>query len=134
MSRESRRLAAAREHLARENAKWPATAVPVPEEIWPKDSESHRIAVWRSRAFLVQAFAEKDEVIRLSVNRTQLDDRGQWRADISWDELQSIKDECGFADSEAIEFFPRSADVVNVANLRHLWVLPEPLPFGWRKK
>ena len=32
-----------------------------------------------------------------------------------------------------MEVYPRTADLVNVANMRHLWVLPELLPFAWRK-
>ena len=33
----------------------------------------------------------------------------------------------------AVEVFPADDQVVNVANMRHLWVLPEPLPFAWEK-
>lgn len=134
MSKEARRLAKARAFLAIENAKWPASLKPVPVNLWPADSDgAKRVAVWRSRSFLVQGFSEAGGVVRLSVNRTQLDDNGAWRDGITWDELQGIKDACGFEDSEAVELFPRSGGVVNVANLRHLWVLPVPLPFGWRR-
>lgn len=33
----------------------------------------------------------------------------------------------------AVEIYPAERDIVNVANMRHLWVLPERLPFGWRR-
>jgi len=37
-------------------------------------------------------------------------------------------------DADAIEIFPADMDVVNVANMRHLWVMAEPVEFAWRKK
>jgi hypothetical protein len=46
--------------------------------------------------------------------------------------LQRLKAECGYADRDAVEVYPRERDVVNVANLRHLWVMREPLAFAWR--
>lgn len=39
----------------------------------------------------------------------------------------------GLADSWAVEVFPADADVVNVANMRHLWILPDAPAFAWRK-
>lgn len=52
---------------------------------------------------------------------------------ISWDALQEIKGAVGYADRDAVEIYPRDADVVNVANMRHLWITPEPIAFAWRK-
>lgn len=54
----------------------------------------------------------------------------------SWSELQRIKDELAGADRTAIEVFPAQRDLVDVANLYHLWVLPEGfvLPFGLRRR
>ena len=89
------------------------------------------LAVWRSKYFLVQVKLENG-VTRLSVNRTELDSTGNWRDGITWDELQEIKDLCGFANREAVEVYPAAQDLVNVANIRHLWILEQPLPFIWR--
>lgn len=49
-----------------------------------------------------------------------------------WDDLQWVKDAVGLGDHEAIEIYPRGSDLVNVANIRHLWVLPagHRMPFG----
>ena len=95
------------------------------------------VGVWRSRSFLVQVFNEGHQggrkVTRLTVCRTELGDGGRWKADITWDELQQIKRECGFGNCYAIEVFPRDRDVVNVANMRHLWVLDHHLNIGWFK-
>jgi len=51
---------------------------------------------------------------------------------ITWDELWNAKNALGFADHEAVELYPRVADLVNVANIRHLWVFPAGrlMPFG----
>lgn len=50
---------------------------------------------------------------------------------ITWDELQALKRQCGFGDRFAVEVYPADLDVVNVGNLRHLWVLQGALPFAW---
>lgn len=123
---------AQRRQLERDNAKIPAFLHPLPKEQWPSGYSSKLIKVWRSRGFLVQAFDEGN-AIRLSVNRTTLGDNGRWVENITWDELQELKRQCGFADWYAIEVYPRDKDVVNVANMRHLWVLQEPLNVGWMK-
>lgn len=87
--------------------------------------------VFRSRDYLVQVYVS-DGDIRISACRTELDSEGYWKDGISWEELQRIKNECGFADKCAVEIYPPEADVVNVANMRHLWIY-EP-PFMWRSK
>ena len=48
-------------------------------------------------------------------------------------ELQDIKRQAGLGDYMAVEIYPKDRDIVNVANMRHLWVLRDPLQFGWRK-
>ncbi len=58
---------------------------------------------------------------------------GDWAANITWEELQAIKNRIGYADKTAVEIFPAEKDTVNVANMRHLWILPESLTFGWKK-
>lgn len=125
--------------LRRDNKSWPLELKAIPAEQWPPQVVGHntseecpRIAVWRSREFLVQAFRDKG-VVRLSVNRTDWDtNQDRFREDISWDELQRLKAEAGFANFDAVEVFPAEGDTVNVANMRHIWVLNEPLSFAWR--
>jgi hypothetical protein len=57
--------------------------------------------------------------------------RNNGRDGISWDTLQSIKNELLGHDALAIEFFPAACDVVDESNIRHLWEVPsELLPFG----
>lgn len=124
-----------RRELARQNAKLPLTLQLVPRHEWPEHLQSAPIRrVWRSRSYLVQEYIEAAPVsVRLSILRTTLDPQaGRWVDGITWDELQRIKREVGYGDRDAVEIYPADRDVVNVANLRHLWVLAEPVPFAWR--
>lgn len=120
-----------RRQLERDNAKQPAALAQVQPENWPY-AQPKLIEVWRSRDYLVQVFDE-DGIERLSVARTSIDtNSGRWVDGISWDDLQRIKRECGRGMFNAVEIFPADKDIVNVANMRHLWVIRAPLPFGWR--
>lgn len=123
---------AQRRQLARDNAKQPEALQDIPREQWPNPS-APQLRVLRSREFLVQEFsAQAPATVRLSICRTRLaGDR--WQGDITWDELQRLKAECGYSDSDAVEIFPSDRDVVNVANMRHLWVMAEPFACTWRK-
>jgi len=123
-----------RKTLRRGNAQWPAHMIPVDKSEWPawaKEGGS-RIAVYRSFKFLAQVFSENDGIIRISVNRAEFVADG-WGENISWDELQQVKREVGYGDRFAVEVYPADKDIVNVANMRHLWVLQCPLSFGWTK-
>lgn len=122
--------------LRRENAKYSTALEAVHASQWPDrhpQEKSNRIAVWRSRHFLVQVFMETD-AIRLSVNRTDVDGEGRWRDGITWDELQKIKCAVGYGPWMALEFYPPDEDVVNVANIRHLWIpKTTQIPAYWTK-
>lgn len=126
---------AERRELERQNAKEPRELRLVPRDEWPLEHQGGPILrVWRSRDFLVQEYAEATPaLVRLSVLRTTLDPKvGRWVDGITWDELQSIKAQCGYGQQDALELYPSDADVVNVANLRHLWVMAFPVSFAWR--
>ena len=62
-----------------------------------------------------------------------IDRTGNWLDGISWDQLMALKRHIGYGELYAIEIFPRDTDIVNVANMRHLWILREPLSIGWFK-
>lgn len=50
---------------------------------------------------------------------------------ISWDVLQTIKNELLGPDAIAIEFYPAAHNIVDETNMRHLWEVPvDLLPFG----
>lgn len=92
------------------------------------------IRAWRSKDFLCQLAECASGYLRLSINRTVVDvTNRRWRDGITWDELMRVKRECGYGEWFAVELFPADDDEVNVANIRHLWLLREPPPYAWRK-
>lgn len=129
-TREQRRI------LERENAKLPIALQLIPRHEWPERAQADktRMRVWRSRKWLVQEYLEDaPAMVRLSINSTSMDGN-RWKDGISWDDLQAIKNEVGYRGHDAIEIFPAEDDVVNVANMRHLWVMAEKIVFAWRNK
>ena len=126
-----------RREMERDNRKWPRVLQEVPREQWPEGvslwpASKQPLTVFRSREFLLQVYeAPKPALVRLSVNRT-IATAERWQAGISWDELQRLKGECGYAFYDAVEVYPATEDVVNDANMRHLWVMDEKLTFAWR--
>ncbi len=120
--------------MLQENTQWPEQLVDAtPEQIQSPESGQAPYKVMRSRFFMVQLYQEAKGIIRLSVNRTELTSNGSWKGGISWDELQSLKNQAGFEAFDALEIYPAAEDVVNVSNMRHLWVVPGKLPIGWRR-
>ncbi|HEX5354328.1 MAG TPA: hypothetical protein VFW60_09625 [Rhodanobacteraceae bacterium] len=133
LPRNERRMAL--RHLERQNATFPTHIVQLPESSWPSGYRPPNIReVWRSREFLVQVFDQGPGVTRLSVCKTAWNEkRDRWADGISWEDLQRIKRECGRGGLDAAEAYPRDSDVVNVANMRHLFVFNEPLSWLWRE-
>ena len=103
----------------------------IPRDKWPNvEVPDGLIEVWCSQKFLVQVYSEDGKRTRLSINRITVKGR-DYEDRITWDELQSIKRLCGYGARCAVEVYPRDHDIVNVANMRHLWLLPEGQMFGW---
>lgn len=117
--------------LAKRNAQEPLKMRHVPESEWPVIRPKGIVEVWRSSDFCCQIYQEA-ECLRLSISTTSLDhNNGRWADGISWDQLQTIKHQVGLGSRQAIEIYPPDDHVINVANMRHLWILPEPIPIGW---
>jgi hypothetical protein len=131
-SRSHDQVQRARKLLRRENDLYGVRLESIDPDTWPENVAENLIAVWRSRDYLVQVFQDDAAVARLSINRTAIDERGAWLEGISWSTLQRLKREAGYGDFHAVEIFPADTDVVNVANMRHLWILSEPPAFAWR--
>lgn len=116
----------------------------VPKETWPSMSEASGVQplqVWQDADFLAILYPVPDFLLihRLTVVRAAgvgLNGRGRvvYRDGITWDDLMQVKRDCGFADRWAVEVFPSEHEIVNVANMRHLWLLPEAPPFAWRAR
>tara|TARA_R110000868_G_scaffold346380_2_gene607429 strand:+ start:674 stop:1078 length:405 start_codon:yes stop_codon:yes gene_type:complete len=124
---------AQRRQLEIDNRAWPKALTPVPAGTLPpwRLATAPPIEVWRSSAFLVMVFIDHGHE-RLTINRTS--HVGQsWAQNITWDEIHNLKAECGRGDRWAVEVYPPDREVVNVANMRHIWLLPEPPPYGWHR-
>lgn len=129
-------LAEMNEAMLKESEKYGEDFAEIPKEHWAhkwtNDETVNRFKILRSKDFFVQLFRQGAGVIRITVNRTQLKAPGRWVDGITWDELQKIKSQLGYGHRDAVEVYPKDKDVVNVANMRHLWILPDPLGFIWR--
>jgi hypothetical protein len=121
-----------RRQLEKENAKQPLTLQQIPRSQWP-DLPRPPKEVWRSRDYLVQVYDEGGGIERISVSSTTLQGE-RWADGITWDSLMLLKRQCGRGDRDALEVYPADRDIVNVANMRHLWLPAEPVAFAWRKK
>lgn len=65
---------------------------------------------------------------KLSIQRNEWDSHaGRYKDQILWDEIQEIKRQCGFGEQNAVEFYPPDSEVINIANVRHIWILPKEL-------
>ena len=73
------------------------------------------IGVWEDETYSVGAFMDQG-FIRLDIMRRD------YRDGITWDQMNEIKNACGFSEFDAVEYFPRQRDIVNTANIRHLYI------------
>lgn len=95
---------------------------------WPPGPSAPPVALWRSRFWVVQLFALEPSAgadLRMSVRRANGSDG------ITWDDLFQLKAAIGLGLRTAVEVYPSVLDVVDVANMRHLWFLPERPAFAW---
>ncbi len=87
------------------------------------------IAFYRNNRYAVQVYT-RGEALHLVVRRHDGEEiRG-------WSDLQRIKNELAGPERVAIEVYPAASRLMDDANLRHLFVLPEgaPAPFDlWER-
>lgn len=130
----NREYAARCKYLSAENRKYGNFLRRVDaSEVSEWNAGSPPLCVFRSREFLLLVY-EAGEDVRLTVCRTAIDRQGNWKADIDWETLQELKRQAGYGDCCAVEVYPPDSDIVNVANMRHLWILEHPPEFMWRKR
>lgn len=133
---EKKKLAAARIYLRRENKKWPDDMICIPKKDWDPKTRDHPkgpVKAWRSNRYLAHLYHDRG-FVRLSINRADMTPAGKWDDGLTWDEMMAVKDECGFGECWAVEVYPPNSEVVNVANMRHLWLFTEAPAYGWRKE
>lgn len=84
---------------------------------------------WKNNVYTVQVYRHDTDiglVWRLCIRRND------GKPGVPWADKQRIKDELIGSDCTAIEVFPSAQNLVDEADLYHLWVLPlsYELPFG----
>lgn len=80
---------------------------------------------WRNNVYSVQVYVRTDSLHHGQVRALQLAVRRHDGDEIhGWSDLQRIKDEIAGPERVAIEIYPAAKDVVDNANMRHLFVLP----------
>lgn len=87
------------------------------------------LAAWVNDHYSVQVYEVRTnigDVIQLVIRRHD------GRTIEAWADLQRIKNELVGEGRTAVQMYPAMADLVDQANLYHLWVLPDgyELPFG----
>lgn len=89
----------------------------------PQDLDS----IWRNKKFTVMLWnvpAGK----KMTISRNEWDSKSRRYVDgITWDEIMEIKRGIGFGEQNAVEFYPPDSEVVNIANVRHIWILPHEI-------
>lgn len=125
-----------RRALTAQHRALPEELVEIPTHLWPPSAIALKAPperVWRSRSFLVQQYVVDGAPTRLSVNRLRMLGNGRWADGITWDEIQNLKAQAGYGERWAMEIFPAARDLVDVANVRHIWLLDEAPEFAWRR-
>jgi hypothetical protein len=106
----------------------------IPQNQW-RNIPKGLFEVWTNKDFLVQINKEASG-IRITINKLKhkvIKGEPIWDDGISWDQIQEIKSLVGYGDKWAVECFPPDQEVVNVANMRHIWILNNPPEYGWHK-
>lgn len=78
---------------------------------------------YRNKVFSVLWRNAGDGVVHLAVSSLTGERPTFW-------EMQRIKDDLAGSHATAVEVYPPHDEVVDGADMFHIWVLPMPLPFG----
>lgn len=125
LPRNERRLALRAEEKARKTGAWGAwVTIPVTPGMiagrgWPQTVQRAH----RNRCFCVLERPLADGTIHLAVTSLS-------QARPTWWEMQRIKNELAGEEATAVEVYPPQHEVVDGADMFHIWVMPAPLPFS----
>lgn len=111
--------------------------VQMPQELVQSDGHKLRIASFRSFDFLAQVFGiPGSDMLRLTVQRMDVNRHGAFIDLITWDDLQWVKRQCGFGECDAVEAYPSDKDISVTNGMRILFIFPPhyEVPFFFRKQ
>lgn len=118
---------------ARRRGDWAWKRLPIDPELLKKFPAVGNIAqAWRNDFYVVQVYrvaTELGEVLHLCI--TGIDG-----GEPPWRDMQRIKDEIIGTDAEAVQVYPKKRDIMDQADIYHLFILPSewPIPFGLHRE
>ncbi len=126
VSRSERRAILSAEATARRRNEWG------PWEMlrFPRGSVGHGWAAEFTTAHRNKVFSVLDRTLPCGTRHLAVASLSGQRP--SWWEMQRIKDELAGKDATAIEVYPPHAEIVDDADMFHIWVLTQPLGFSLR--
>lgn len=125
--RHERRYLLAKEERARKLGKWGKWTV----KHFPKGSVSPNPHGWAYQfeiAHVNDVFSVLDRWLPNGVRHLAITSLSQVRP--TWLEMQRIKDEIAGPNATAVEVYPPHTEIVDDADMYHLWVLNGPLDFS----
>jgi len=114
----------ARERKYRRRGEWGAWETIT----FPPGSAGSGWAAFITTAHRNRAFCVLDRIAEMGVRHLAVSSLSGVRP--SWREMQRIKDDLAGPDATAVEVYPPQAEVVDEADMFHIWVLRGKLPFG----
>lgn len=125
--RNERRFLLAKEERSRKSGNWGQWSV----KHFPKGSVSPNPKGWAYQfeiAHVNDVFSVLDRLLENGVRHLAITSLSQVRP--SWPEMQRIKDEIAGPNATAVEVYPPQNEIVDDADMYHLWVLTGPLDFS----
>lgn len=124
ISRNERRHLLAKEAKARRAGTWSAWETLT----FPPGTVGRGWAAEFTTAHRNNVFAVLDRTLGNGVRHLAISSLSENRP--TWHEAQRIKDEIAGEDATAVEVYPPRSEIVDDANMYHLWVVTVPLPFS----
>lgn len=126
LPRNERRMLLAMERAARSSGDWGAWE----RLTFPKGSAGRTWAAEFATAHRNKVFSVLDRTLPDGTRHLAVSSLSGERP--SWWEMQRIKDDLAGHAATAVEVYPPKQEIVDEADMFHIWVLPQPLPFGLR--
>ncbi len=124
VARNERRLLLRKEEQARKSGAWGEWETLT----FPPGSAGSKWAAEFTTAHRNRVFSVLDRTLPNGVRHLAVTSLTQVRP--SWWEMQRIKNEIAGEECTAVEVYPPQGDVVDGADMFHIWVLPSGLGFG----
>lgn len=104
----------------------PETDPNIPYSSHPQDIEH----IYRSKKYTVilwkigVGFTGYNFGQRFSISRNEWNSKDRrYKDGLTWDEIMDIKREMGFGERTAIEYYPADSETINIANMRHIFLV-----------